>query len=116
MKPTERKIVVIGDRDFVNIFKVIGMKEYYIIEGDRLRESVRRLLLKILEDETTGLIILMEDLEDYVEDIIEKYRFKLKPLIITLPSNKGSRIRDIQAHYTQLFKRILGISITLGGV
>lgn len=116
MKPIEKRIVIIGDRDFTNIFKVVGLKDTYVIEVDRDKSIVRSIVSKVISDESVGLIVLMEDLEEYVKDIVDRVKFKLKPLVVFLPGIKGSRIRDISEYYTQIFKRTLGISVTLGGV
>lgn len=115
MKPVEKQIIVIGDRDFTNIFKVVGLKNIYVIEVDKDRSVVRSIVSKAISDESVGLIVLMEDLEEYVKDLVDRVKFKLKPLIIFLPGIKGSRIRDISEYYTRIFRRTLGISVTLRG-
>lgn len=115
MRLREKKIVVMGDRDFVNIFRSIGIRECYVVNVKEDKKAIKDTLLEVIKNKNIGLIILMEDLEDIVKDIIEEYKFQLMPLIVFLPSIKGSRIRDVSEYYTQLFKRTLGISVSLGG-
>jgi len=115
VKPVEKQIIVIGDRDFTNIFKIVGLKNIYVVEVDKDKSIVRGIVSKAISDESIGLIVLMEDLEEYVKDIVDRVKFKLKPLIVFLPGIKGSRIHDVSEYYTRIFKRTLGISVTLRG-
>src|SRR5690554_324512 len=80
------KIGVIGDKDSVLAFKMLGFSVYFASEA---RETRR--LIDQLADEEYGVIYLTEQLAELVPDTIRRYDAKMKPAIILIPNHEGSR-------------------------
>lgn len=79
------KIAVLGDKDSVNAFKVLGIDVYSIYEGDKARNIVDK-----LAKEDYGVIFITEELAKKIPKTIDRYYEKITPAIILIPSNKGS--------------------------
>lgn len=80
------KIGVIGDKDSVLAFKMLGFSVYFASEA----KETRRIIDK-LADEDYGVIYLTEQLAEMVPDTIRRYDAKMKPAIILIPNHEGSR-------------------------
>lgn len=80
------KIGVIGDKDSVLAYKMLGFSVYFASEA----KETRRIIDK-LADEDYGVIYLTEQLAEMVPDTIRRYDAKMKPPIILIPNHEGSR-------------------------
>lgn len=80
------KIGVIGDKDSVLAFKMLGFSVYFASEAKETRR-----LIDQLADEEFGVIYLTEQLAELVPDTIRRYDAKMKPAIILIPNHEGSR-------------------------
>lgn len=79
------RIGVIGDKDSILAFKSIGME---VFDADT-NESARDLLRKLLKDEF-AVIYITEDYAQQNADILKKAKVKAYPIIIPIPTSKGS--------------------------
>ena len=80
------KIGVIGDKESVLAFKMLGFSVYFASEANETRR-----LIDQLADEEYGVIYLTEQLAELVPDTIRRYDAKMKPAIILIPNHEGSR-------------------------
>lgn len=79
------KIGVVGDKDSVLAFKSIGIDTYPVIDYKEARSIVDD-----LANRGYGLIFITEQVAEKIEETIYRYKKKLVPAIILIPSNQGS--------------------------
>lgn len=79
------KVAVIGDKDSILAFKALGVEVYTAVDGKDAKELVDR-----LAKEGAGVIFITEAFAKEIQTTIDKYREKMTPAIILIPSNKGS--------------------------
>ncbi|SHH60075.1 V/A-type H+-transporting ATPase subunit F [Anaerosphaera aminiphila DSM 21120] len=79
------KIAVIGDKDSVSIFKVLGIDVVISYEADDARNKIDK-----LAKDDYGVIFITEELASKVEETIERYNRQVIPAIILIPSNQGT--------------------------
>ncbi|MDD7305070.1 MAG: V-type ATP synthase subunit F [Peptoniphilaceae bacterium] len=79
------KVAVIGDKDSVLCFKALGVDVNTAVDGEDAKKLVDK-----LAKEDTGIIFITEDFAQKIQTTIDKYREKMTPAIILIPSNKGS--------------------------
>lgn len=87
------KVAVIGDKDSVLMFKALGVDVYTAVDG----EDAKNLINKLSKEEV-GVIFITEDFAVKIQDTIDKFREKMTPAIILIPSNKtnlGLGLKDI---------------------
>ena len=77
------RVAVIGDKDSVLMFKALGVDVYTAVDGDMAKKLVNK-----LAQEEVGIIFITEDFAAKIQDTIDKYREKMTPAIILIPSNK----------------------------
>ncbi|MBS9776076.1 MAG: V-type ATP synthase subunit F [Fusobacterium sp.] len=78
------KIGVVGDRDSVLAFKSIGID---IFPAKDYKEA--RNIIEKMAKENYGLIFLTEQLAKDLGETIKKYKRRVTPAIILIPSNQG---------------------------
>lgn len=101
------KIVVIGERDLVLGYRLIGCNEYYIVDE---KESGKK-LLSLLDRKDIGIIIASDFIRDHLSNYdLEKIEMLTRPLVVFVPSqiktSKGS-----EEVLREIVKRVLGIDI-----
>ncbi|MBC2576766.1 V-type ATP synthase subunit F [Peptostreptococcus canis] len=79
------KIGAVGDKDSILAFKSIGIEVHPVTDEKEARTTVDR-----LAEENYGLIFVTEHVAQNIEDTIERYKKKLIPAIILIPSNQGT--------------------------
>ena len=79
------KIGVVGEKDVVVPFQLIGFDAYPVISGQRARETIRT-----MADDHYGVIYLTETIAQQIPDTIAFYDTQVTPAIILIPSHKGS--------------------------
>lgn len=78
------KIGVIGDKDSVMPFKLLGFEVSYAVSSRQIRETIEKMAeLKF------GVIFITEDAAKLVTETIERYKTEVIPAIILIPSHKG---------------------------
>lgn len=79
-------IGVVGDRESVLAFRMLGFDVHFASEA----KETRRIIDKLAEN-NYGVIYLTEQLAELVPDTIKRYDVKLTPAIILIPNHAGSR-------------------------
>ncbi|OYW71269.1 MAG: V-type ATP synthase subunit F [Aerococcus viridans] len=79
------KIGVVGEKDVVVPFQLIGFDAYPVISGQEARETIRT-----MADEGYGVIYLTETIATQIPDTVKFYDTQVTPAIILIPSHKGS--------------------------
>ncbi len=101
------KIVVIGEREIVTGYRLIGVNEWYEIDG---KEGAKK-IISFLDRWDVGIIIASETIRPYLSQS-ERDRVDLttRPLVVFVPSPKFKGERREEA-IRDLAKRILGIDV-----
>ncbi|WP_317316338.1 V-type ATP synthase subunit F [Peptostreptococcus russellii] len=87
------KIGAVGDKDSILAFKSIGIDVYPVVD-----EREARATIDSLADKQYGLIFVTEHIAQEIEETIQRYKKKIVPAIILIPSNQGTLgigMRDI---------------------
>jgi V/A-type H+-transporting ATPase subunit F len=79
------KIGVVGEKDVVVPFQLIGFDAYPVILGQEARETIRT-----MADEGYGVIYLTETIATQIPDTVKFYDTQVTPAIILIPSHEGS--------------------------
>ncbi|MDI9419197.1 MAG: V-type ATP synthase subunit F [Firmicutes bacterium] len=79
------KIGVIGDQDSILGFKAIGMS-VFPAEGSEQAGAI----LEQLAREDYAVVYITEQIAKDLADVIDRYKDRLMPAIILIPSNQGS--------------------------
>lgn len=78
-------IGVIGDKDSITIFKLLGIEIFPCVNADEAKKIVDKLVFK-----KYAIIFITEDLASQIEEVIEKYKKEYIPSIVLIPNSKGS--------------------------
>lgn len=78
------KIGVIGDKDSILPFKILGFDVFYAEDA----ASVRIIITNLAED-NYGIIYLTEQLGALIPETIKRYDEKITPAIILIPNHLG---------------------------
>ncbi|WP_025728032.1 V-type ATP synthase subunit F [Atopobacter phocae] len=79
------KIAVIGDKDSVLPFKILGFDVYPTNASSEARRLIDSLAL-----ENVGIIYLTEQLAKEIPETIDRYDAVVSPAIILIPNHSGS--------------------------
>ncbi|BAM47458.1 MAG: V-type ATP synthase subunit F [Amphibacillus sp.] len=79
------KIGVVGDKDSVLPFKILGFDVFATDNGNVARETIDS-----LAEQNYGVIYLTEAIAKEIPDTIKRYDAEIKPAIILIPNHKGS--------------------------
>ena len=109
-------IAVIGDEELVNALRLAGVSKHYAVKSDHdVRESVRKTLTDLLAGPDIGIVIILEDYTQYVEDLVTQVK-KGKgttPVIIEVPSKFGTKYPDIKEYYGALIRESIGFEVEI---
>ncbi len=109
-------IAVIGDEELVNALRLAGVSKHYAVKGDHdVRENVRKALTDLLAGPDIGIVIILEDYTQYVEDLVTQVK-KGKgttPVIIEVPSKFGTKYPDIKEYYRALIRESIGFEVEI---
>ncbi len=109
-------IAVIGDEELVNALRLAGISKHYVTEGNHnVRESVRRALTELLAEPDVGIVIILEDYAQYVEDLVTQVRKRraTTPVIVEAPSKFGTKYPDIREYYRALIRESIGFNMEI---
>ena len=109
-------IAVIGDEELVNAMRLAGVSKYYAVKGDHdVRENVRNALTELLAGPDIGIVIILEDYIQYVEDLVSQVRKgkATTPVIIEVPSKFGTKYPDIRGYYSALIRESIGFEVEI---
>ncbi|ERJ79804.1 ATP synthase, subunit F [Peptostreptococcaceae bacterium oral taxon 113 str. W5053] len=79
------KIAVVGDKDSVLAFRVLGIDVFIAYEKDETRKIIDK-----VADEGYGVIYITEQLASLIPETIARYYSKPIPAIILIPSHQGT--------------------------
>lgn len=79
------KIAVVGDKDSILPFKLIGFDIFDCKTARDARQTIER-----LAKEAYGVIYVTEQLAKDIPDTIARYREVSVPMVILIPNDKGS--------------------------
>ena len=109
-------IAVIGDEELVNALRLAGISKHYTIKGNHdTRENVRKALTELLTRPDVGIVIILEDYAEYVEDLVTQVK-KGKgttPVIVQVPSKFGTKYPDIREYYRALIRESIGFEVEI---
>jgi len=109
-------IAVIGDEELVNALRLAGISKYYTIkENHDVRDNVRKALTELLAEPDVGIVIILEDYAEYVEDLVTQVK-KGKgttPVIAEVPSKFGTKHPDIREYYRALIRESIGFEVEI---
>ena len=78
--------IVIGDRDMVTGFQLVGIKGVEVATAD----EAKRTLVKAVENIDVTIVIISEDFSTELRATIDELRLnRIAPLIIELPGRSG---------------------------
>ncbi|MEM3227500.1 MAG: V-type ATP synthase subunit F [Candidatus Micrarchaeaceae archaeon] len=98
------KIAVIGERDIALGFKLVGVKDIFIEEG----EEAVGLLNEMLEKREYGLVIASNTMLDNMDTRSRRAaETSLKPIVVFIPVREEGDKESVE----QLAKRVLGVDI-----
>ena len=109
-------IAVIGDEDLVNALRLAGISKHYTIKDDHdVRDNVRKALTELLAEPDAGIVIILEDYAEYVEDLVTlvKRGKGTTPVIVEVRSKFGTKYPDIRKHYRALIRESIGFEVEI---
>ena len=109
-------IAVIGDEELVNALRLAGISRYYTIEGNHdVPGNVRKALAELLANPDVGIVIMLEDYAQYVEDLVSQVRKKkgAAPVVVQVPSKFGTKYPDIEGYYRALIRASIGFEVEI---
>jgi vacuolar-type H+-ATPase subunit F/Vma7 len=109
-------IAVIGDEELVNALRLAGISKHYTIKGNHdVRENVRKTLTELLAEPEVGIVIILEDYAQYVEDLVTQIRKKkgTTPVIVEAPSKFGTKYPNIREYYRALIRESIGFEVEI---
>jgi vacuolar-type H+-ATPase subunit F/Vma7 len=109
-------IAVIGDEELVNALRLAGISKHYTIkDGHDVRDNVRKALTELLAGPDAGIVIILEDYAEYVEDLVTlvKRGKGTTPVIVEVPSKFGTKYPDIRKHYRALIRESIGFEVEI---
>lgn len=103
------KIAVIGDRDTVTGFRLVGVSECAVPKST---DETRDILYSFFRDPSMGLIMITEPLAEEVEDTIVELSQSPVPVILLIPDRNGST-GTYETVLKELIRRAVGIEINI---
>ena len=86
------KLAVVGDKDSIISFKVLGVDVYpidFISDTEELTNRIKKVLEHLVAEEY-GIIFITEEYAKYSKKVIDRYKAQTLPMITLIPSNRGS--------------------------
>lgn len=100
-----REIFVIGDKEVVDAFKLIGVKGLEVRSPKELLNALRKVVVK---PENVGVILVSEDYIDPVKEEVERIQLNLGgSLIIGRLPGRVKRGSSLNVH--EILKKALGV-------
>lgn len=80
------KIGVVGDKDSVLGFKMLGFDVRFVKDGQEARRTIDK-----MAEENFGVIYLTEEIAEKIPETIDRYDTMMTPAVILIPNHKGSQ-------------------------
>ena len=110
------EIAVIGDLELVSALRLAGLRKTYAIQGERHAvDDIRKALSECMSDPGVGVVVMLEEYAEMAGDVVSQYRQgkNVLPVIVEVPSKRGTRHPDVIAYYKQFSREYLGFDIEL---
>lgn len=106
------KVAVITDEDSALGFRLTPV-ETFVVETP---EEARQQLVKLLNDDTVGVIVMNDDFLGAVDERLQQRIDKLyRPIVVPIPAKKSVEItEERRAYLAGLIRRAVGFDIKLG--
>ncbi len=79
------RVCVVGDKDSVLPFRVLGVDVFTVLNGNEGRSIVDK-----LANENYAIIFITEQIASFIPETIERYKGSILPAVILIPNNQGS--------------------------
>ncbi|WP_067142706.1 V-type ATP synthase subunit F [Oceanivirga salmonicida] len=86
------RLAVIGDKDSISSFKVLGLDIYPVeenLKADEFAIKVKK-IIEFLVSNNYGIIYITEECAKECMEVINRYKAQTLPIITLIPSNSGS--------------------------
>lgn len=80
------KIGVVGDKDSILGFKMLGFDVRFVNEAKEARNVIDK-----MAEENFGVIYLTEQIAELIPETIDRYDEKMTPAVILIPNHSGSQ-------------------------
>ncbi len=110
------EIAVIGDLELVSTLRLAGLRKTHVIQEERhADESIRKALKEYMSDPEIGVVVILEEFAEMASDAVSAYRQSrsVLPVIVEVPSKRGTKHPDVVAYYKQFSREYLGFDIEL---
>ncbi|NOQ21246.1 MAG: V-type ATP synthase subunit F [Candidatus Aegiribacteria sp.] len=101
----EGKVAFIGDADSVLGFRALGVETVVPRDADSAREQFARLV-----KEKTAIIMITEDMMDYLQEQIDETVHMAIPSVVVLPGITGTQKRG-EATIRELIIKAVGVDL-----
>jgi V/A-type H+-transporting ATPase subunit F len=103
------RIAVIGDRELVVGYRLIGVEDTFLVSEDAL--EVKKTLQQLLSSKEYALIIASQTVRNALSGSFrESVESSIEPLVLFMPAFEGNVQEE---SISSLAKRVLGISIQM---
>jgi vacuolar-type H+-ATPase subunit F/Vma7 len=113
--PTRRLgVAVIGDEDLVSGMRLAGVRRCHVVNDEHQGASdIREALQALLAEPDIAIIVIPEEYEPVVEEELAKLREsrRLVPVVLPVPSRRGTRFGDARTYYRQYIRKFIGFDI-----
>jgi vacuolar-type H+-ATPase subunit F/Vma7 len=109
-------IAAIGDEELVNALRLAGISKHYMIKGDQdVPENVRKALTELLAEPDVGIVVMLEDYAQHVEDLVAHVRKGrgITPVIVEVPAKFGTKYPDIREYYRAFIRESIGFEVEI---
>jgi len=109
-------VAVIGDEDLVNGMRLAGINKYHIMDSEQdVTQQVRESLNKLVNDPEVGLVVILEEYTSHVDDILNQVKAgrRLTPVIIEIPSKRGTSYGDTKQYYKAFIRKFIGFDVEI---
>lgn len=86
------KLAVIGDKDSIISFKILGLDVFSVNLNSSIEDITVDVRKKVdyLANNKYGIIFMTEECAEKSAEVIERYKRETTPMIIMIPSNRGT--------------------------
>jgi len=102
------KIAIIGDKDSVLGFKVVGVPVFAVTESEQAARLVNK-----LAKEDYAVLFITEPIIAEIKETIDRYRTLAYPAIIPIPNNRGSLGLGMKG-IRESMEKAIGVDILFG--
>lgn len=103
------KIAVIGDRDTVTGFRMVGVSQSAV---PKTPGQIQESLMRFFRDPSMGLILITEPLAEQIEDTILELSAAPVPVILLIPNRDGTT-GTYEIVLRELIRKAVGIEINI---